>query len=373
MYLIPRLIGLFIYAIVLMFFYILVSRINRKDLGKLLFIYTIILSIMAYNFVPAEGNDLYRLIDVMHFYAEQNFEQIINSLKQSSTPVHVAYFYLIGKLRVDGLLAGITAFIFYRNIFYILKKFALRYSISSKNTALALLFFMATGSYMEVISGIRTMLGISIVAVCFYDELIEGKSIFKNVLWYIIAMLMHPVALAIIIIRILFMAMESSKSKFGKLRLGIVLIILAMALFKYGNRYIISMGDKVIEYVTLEDGYSYFWEYVIGIIDLTLILVIQGNLRKDIKKFKSLEYMKNYLRFSWVISAVVIIFLIVEYNTFHRLVIFNSILVGPILMETLNNGYKKSEILSKTIFITSIIMLAIACARGNLCSLKFFM
>ncbi|WP_196342076.1 EpsG family protein [Paraclostridium sordellii] len=327
---------------------------------------------MAYKFIPAPGNDLYRLFDAMHYYAGQDFNGFISSIKESSTPAQVTYFYIIGKLKIDGLLAGITTFIFYSNIFYILKKFANRYSISSKNTALALLFFMATGSYMEVISGIRTMLGFSIVAVCFYKEIIEGKSIFKNALWYIIAMFMHSAALAAIIIRIVFLVMENSKSSYKKLKLFIVMIISIVLILKFGNRYIVSMSEKIVEYITIQDGYSYFWEYIIGIIDILAIVFIQVSLYKTVNKNNEFVEVRNFYKFSNFVSIIVIISLFIEYNTFHRFVIFDSILISPILMFLLNSKVKNNKVIYNIIFAISIFMLCIACSRGNLCSLKFF-
>ncbi len=369
MYLIPRLLGLFMYSVTLIIFYLIVYKIDRKDLGKVLFLYTIILSIMAYKFVPAPGNDLYRLLIAMHSYAQESISQIVTTVQASSTPTTVLYFYLIGKLNIDGLLAGITAFIFYNNIFYILKKTALKYSISSKNTALALLFFMSTGSYMEVISGIRTMLGLSIVAVCCYKEFIENKSVVSNIVWYIIAMFTHSAVLAAVIIRFIFLIGQTLNVK--TIKSFIVVFILGLAIFVYGSNYITFMIEKAIEYITIENGYSYLWEYLIGCIDIFIIIIIQYVCIKKSKEMSCYNDICNYLKFSKLISFIVVISLVIEYNTFHRFAIFSSILINPILMIVLNMK-NKNKGLYNIVFVGSIIMLAIACSRGNLCSLKFF-
>ncbi|MFR2795614.1 EpsG family protein [Romboutsia timonensis] len=369
MYLIPRLIGLFVYVITLGIFYLIICKIDKKDLGKVLFLYTIVLSIIAYNFVPAVGNDLYRLLIAMHSYTQESISQIITTLKTSSTPITVLYFYIIGKFSKDGLLAAVTAFIFYNNVFYIFKKTAIKYSISSKNIALALLFFMSTGSYMEVISGIRTMLGISIVAVCFYKEEIEQKSIVLNIVWYIVAALIHPVALATVIIRFLLLIYQSLKIK--NMISFFILFILCTGIFILGKNYINLMSEKAINYVTTENRHWYLWEFLIGCIDMFIIFIIQIKFLKNKNYTTHDSKMIRYFSFIKVINIIILISSIIEYNTFHRFAIFSSILINPILMILLNSKNENKKIYN-IVFLSSIIMLFIACSRGNLCSLKFF-
>lgn len=375
MYLIPRVIGVSTYAILLILMYWLVSMSSQRKLGKLLFIYTLMLSLMAYKFIPPTGNDLYRLFITMHFYASQDFIQILNTMIQSSTPTGVLYFYIIGQFHMDGLLPAVTAFIFYNNVFYILNKFAIRYSISSRNTALALLFFMSTGSFAEVISGIRTMLGLSIVAVCCYREFVEHKSILLDVVWYVVAAFMHPAVLAAVIIRWFFLPIQTEKGAQKKIQLLVLFIFLSVVICKYGNSFIIAMSKKAIAYSSSENAYSYFWEYVIGGIDFLMISKIEF-LKNNFKtKLHNMGETYDLWKFSCIISTIVLASLFVEYNTFHRFVIFNSILCTPILMSLLNTKMQQSRYIYNTknlVFVTSILMLFIACTRGNLCSLKFF-
>lgn len=375
MYLYERIIGILSYVIVLFIMCILVSKCNKKQIGKILFIYTIILSIMGFIFVPPKGADLYRLNINMQEYARLDFLSILDYTKSSTTPITILYMYFIGKTEIEGLLPAITAFIFYSNIFYIFKKTVTKYNIESKKIFIVLLFFMATGSFFEVISGIRTMLAFSIIMRSVFEEIIEEKSFIKNVIWYIIAGLIHPVGLAVVIIRIFFFMLTKQSAKSKKVR-NILILLMAMALlYTVGKNYLFEMLNKITEYITL-GNYSYIWEYIIGTITLIVIFEIQHFYKKYIKKEHYNIEIENIYKFSWVIN-IISIFLAFEYNTFHRFIILNTITILPVLLYIVkyledNMADKRYKNFYNIIILASLLILVIACARGNLSSLKYF-
>ncbi|MGM8250905.1 EpsG family protein [Clostridium perfringens] len=372
MYIIQRLIGVSIYSIVLLIVCNLLAITSKKDHGKILFFYNVLLFIMAYNFIPVPGNDLFRLFDTLHFYGSKNIKEIIDVMTSTATPTNALYFYLIGKFNNESLLPAITSAIFFRNIFYIIKDYSTRNNIKSNNVSIALFFFMSTGVYFEVISGIRTMLGFSIVAVCMYNEYIKKKSLTRNIIWYLLAGFLHPAVLAIILIRILYLLRQNSNNKIRNIL--IVLLVLIFGII-YGDKFINAMIEKAFEYTTSKNKFSYLGEYIVGAIKITIIFIIQylnrkSNRRKDIDS--GIIDLINIIN---IISVLVIGVSFFEYNTFYRFLIFNSIIFIPVLMSSLNLNLAKIKNIArlKRIVITlSILMLIIECTRGNLCSLKFF-
>lgn len=68
---------------------------------------------------------------------------------------------------------------------------------------------MSVGTlYLQAISGIRTMLGFSIVFLCVYREYFEGKSVTWDLPFYIIAGLFHPAVLVLVGLRFIGLALE---------------------------------------------------------------------------------------------------------------------------------------------------------------------
>lgn len=373
MYIIERFIGIFTYWWILLTAYYLIAKLGTKHLNKILWIYVLLLTTMSFFYVPARGADLYRLIPIMHIYGGLSFSELWSGMMKSMTPIYMLYMNLIGRFKIDGLLSAVTCLLFYNNVFYILKKSAKRYKLSGLDTSLILFFFMSIGALIEVISGIRTMLGASFVAVCVYKEMVEGKNIFRNLPWYILASLFHPAVLLLSLIRFSYAFLEKSGSTLKKIIKLIILIIVSGIFYYIGKDYFLFSLEKGVAYL-LYGTHSYFWEYLIGLISLFFIIYIEFLTSKIVKLDDHATYIENLLKFCKFFSILLIIFLI-EYNTFHRFVIFFSIFSIPLLAYILKDSvYKKITRVNVRflIFLVSCLLLIIASIRGNLSSLKFF-
>lgn len=370
MYLLERILALFTYSAILYITCLLIAKLDRKYIGRILTIYLLMLTIMAFFYVPPSGADLYRLIPIMKIWASLNFQELWHEMLHSSTPINLIYMHIIGQTKIDGLLPAITAFIFFRNVFYILKSSVYKYNISSPNAALVLFFFMSLGVFIEVISGIRTMLGFSIIAVCVYQEMIEKKFILKNIFWYIIASLIHPAVLVMTLIRFSYLIFEGSKSNYQRISKMFVMLIALVLLFVFGEEYLLSSVDKA-KYYIFYGTFSYYWEYLIGVISLLFIFYLILLVSK-LKKIESdMDSIHNLIGFCKYLIIFIILFSF-EYNTFHRFVIFLSILAIPLLIYVLKStNYIKTNFKVLTLILSGSLLL-IACARGNLTSLKFF-
>ena len=373
MYLTERIIGIVSYmGIMLIFFYLMYYSDSKIKLKRYLVIYWIILDIMAFFYIPTEFADLSRLYDSLHKYAEISFSTLISILLETNTPSQSIYFWIIGKTRIDGLLPFITSMIFFGNIFTITYKCAKKYNIDNKNVAISLLFFMEFGKFLEVISGIRSLMAFSIIALCIYTEIIENRKIVKNILLYIFAAFMHPAAMILTIIRFFFLLLQREKGILRKILNIIIFIILGYITFKYANGSINAATEKAESYMS-HQMYSYIWEYLLswGYTIFSTLSIIKYNklLSKD-------EKMGNLKKLIIIINFIIIIFSF-EYSIFTRFQTFSSILFIPIFSFILQKISEDITIKKKAytylFFVISSLIFVIAGTRGNLSGYKFLL
>ena len=360
MYLYERIIGNTIYCLFLIIFTLYISKKKNKNLKLIFSLYTAILAIMGLLFKPAVGNDLYRINIALEAYSKYNIPDVIKSLSNSMTPVATLIYYGIAKTGYYSLLPALVTIIVFNNIFYIIKDYSSKNNVDPRATALTLFFVMSTGFFIEVISGIRTMLAFSILARCFYNELYNNRSIGTNILKYICTVLIHSSAIAIIILRLIYGLFYSTNIKLMyKISLLVILPIIYMIL----NKYILNSLSMFSKYLSA-DGYFWVWEFI-KILYLIFIsfVIIYINKQLNINK---------YYKFNGLIILFTII-LINEFNIFLRFNYFNVFMMIPLVINATNNAYKKQLYnKNKWLIISSLIMLVLSCTRGNLSSLKFF-
>ena len=371
MFLNERLISVLIYFSLLMFFIAIINKSGKKNIKRILYAYLFFLGLMAFFYVPYKTADLYRLLEWTKNYSFYSIAEITDVIFASNSPAYTTYSYLIGKTGIFSLLPCITALIFYYNVFKILIKENQMNNSSSANIALALLFLMSLGQFIEVISGIRSMLSFSIISLCIYTELVLKRPILKNIVWYLIASLFHPAAMVLTIIRFILNSFQKQKKKLHKVIDVIVVVICLIIINIINPLYFSDIVDKASSYIT-GDVYSYVWEYMINIGHLLLIVFILRYYKKNI----SSDRLQNLYNFLKVFVYFLILFCF-EYSIFHRFLVVASILTLPILLETLEYNYinstnLKSKKYSSVIFIVSLLILFLSCLRGNLSGLKFF-
>ena len=176
MFLIERLVGVATYSIALVLICLSLVNATDKQIKRRLSLYVIILSVMAFLYVPYETADLYRIYQFVDAFQKYTFIELWEKQVMNSELRYASILYwAIGKIGVPQLLPALTTFVCYSCIFYIIYKTSEKNQISGRNVAITLFFYMALGSYIFVISGIRCMLGISLLAFCFYRENVENK------------------------------------------------------------------------------------------------------------------------------------------------------------------------------------------------------
>ncbi len=379
MFLTERLFGVLFYVATLLIVSYLIVRLQSKYTKPLIFFYLICISIMAFLYVPAVEADLYRLTEYMFSYASLPMNEFIALLSETNTPAALLYFRAIGLAGIEGLLAGVTALVVFGNIFYIVYDYSKRLQSSRKAIAFSLLVIMSAGIYMQTISGIRNMLAFSILARCFYDETINGKKIVKNIVWYILACLVHPAAIAAVALRLVALIWHRVRSKQFR---SLIIALLSMMFVGYivlslgGITYIDNAIFKLELYAD-EVNYNYLWDNLITVLTLIFILVnyrvyqhYGGSITKGL--------LAQLIRMSHIITVFSVIFFS-EHTIFVRFTQLNLIIMLPIIMSNLSLSagmQKKSnvdkQVLGKFMLYIPALILVISMTRGSLSSLKFF-
>ena len=369
-----RMFSIFIYVLFIFFFTFLISKSKNKDLKKILFIYTLILAVMGLIYKPPITADVYRINeDIRLYYSNMSFETLISWMKNSTIPVAQLYFFIFGKIGIGGLISAVTGYIFYMNIFHIIQKSSEKYNLSMKNIAKILFYFMVIGQYIEVISGVRFMLGSSIVARCVIDELFDNKNPLKNILLYTIAGLFHPAVLVLVVFRFSYLIFQTEKKGIKKVLNYIIVFLLTFVILKYGSSYILGATNKAKSYLN-GNIYSYKWEYLIGFVNIIYIVIYKLKIQNLNNKNASKEII-NINKFLNIVLVFTILF-VSEYSIFHRYRYFATILFIPTYAFYLDY-IEKNKIQNAGKFKTlmaalNLLVLFLAASRGNLCGLNFF-
>lgn len=354
-----RVMGVLSYCFVVFIGYMFIKR-KRVALG--LSICLVLLVVLAFFYIPSEDADLYRIRNMTANWGDYSLEDILrDKILKSSVPVAHFIYFIVAKIGVAGVLPAFAAFVFFGNAFHIFKHIAREKRYSSDAIAVTFLLFMSSGAFLEVISGIRCFMAISIIARFAYDEVTSKNLSLLYLPFYLIASLMHSAALMLTIIWLTFTVFRSRKLSIIKLFINLITVLSVVTVsIILGFDYISSMIDKA-ELFLNNEVYSYIWEYIIGALQLIIYILI---LIKSRKKMHS-----DFIGFS-ILMVIIVLCFCFEYNIFHRFIAAVSFFMIPVSVHT-DDG--QSGIKLKDIFLWALIILFIACTRGNLCGFKFIL
>ncbi len=369
--LLERLAGVGLYVLVLGYYYNKVKYAEYKQIPKYLNHYLIILCIMAFLYIPGTSADLYRwreLADPWKYTSLSWFWE--KRIIPSRTPLGYLLIYTCQMTGVDGLLPMVCAFGFFGSFFHILKCEIRREGRSQESIAIAMLFIMCSGVFLEVISGIRCLLSFAIALRCVYDELFEKKGFIKHIPFYIIASLLHNAALPLVGIRLMCMLFEKKRNLILTEINILSVVVITYLTITLGDDYIDSAFAKANLY-TSKNIYTNIWEYAISTLGLLTLLWILWKYKK-----RYCDQWQNDmigLRYILLTLAGDICF-IRTYTIFHRYCIAALIISIPVLLSFLDvegeiELYKSRKIL----VVISLLILCVACVRGNLSGYKFFL
>lgn len=377
MFLIERLIGVSIYAFCILIFCTAIKKIKGVNIH--LNIYCIILAAMGFFYVPLSGSDLGRIQLAMHSYANLSFNELINLMSQTSSPLTSLYYYIIGNLGDDRLLPCISAFITYSFCFGIIKSLYKCKHVYKNYIAISLIFFMSRGLFMMTIANIKTMLCLSIIAFAIFKISFEKKSFIKYSVLLIIGALIHNVGMLATLLYFIFYAFMN-KANTNKIVKFIQITFIALLGIYYGKNYFllaIEKGGNYLEASRNFTGYFYIWEFILTLIVLIVNLyciILFFRIKKKNNVITLDKSLLNFVRLIMYFTVLDIALIFIEFNSGFRLSLLISIIDIPFIIEMLNCNMFSSKIkkrLKLFILCCSFLMLFISCSRGDLCSLKF--
>ncbi len=117
--------------------------------------------------------------------------------------------------------------------------------------------------------------------------------------------------------------------------------------------------------------YSYMWEWILCLIQTGLYFVIIKQSKK-IEIFQKITELKKYKKLL-ILSEIVLIACNVSFSFLQRWCFFMALIILPVFMQMIENEIKNgNKKIQKMMLYTSIIVYALTCSRGYLCSLKFW-
>lgn len=375
MFIVPRLIGLSVYTFFLILFCLLVDKAKDKQSIVYINLYMVVICIIAFFFVPPQEFDLPRIIQRMHFYANFSFFELVNDWLICQTPGERLYYWLIGQFKYDRLLQLISCFISFFFCFSILKDLVKKHYVPNPIISCVLALFMARGLIMVASSNIRTMLSLSIFSWCVYHELVNGKSIYKNIPLYVIAGSMHSMGQIAIVLRVFFSFFDKKISLGSKVRNYLFLIVFIVLFGGFFSQLLGGLEDKAESYYLKSQnnsGYFYFWEGLLSAFSIayTFVLLIWS---RRLQREGNVAF-SSFFNFSKIAMIVNVCAAFFDFNLFFRMGYLLAIIDIPlgaiIFHQYVQKGYKFNGLLFCKILV--IITYAISASRGYLCSLKFF-
>lgn len=379
MFIFERLIGVGIYAWLLLVIVLLIYYTNIS-VRQLLAMYVVALCLLAYFYVPYNTADLHRIYATMKSFSSLSFSAFWKTYGvTSSEPLARILYWGIGKTGIYGLLPALNTLICYSCFFYVLKRSAQLIKASRQSIAIALLMFMSIGHFMSVISNIRTMLVIAVIACCMFRESAEKKfSVFHLVL-YASTIFIHNIALLLLALRLLCLLIDKHISLYKRTLTLVFAVVGIVIAFQFAPGTIWNDIVKTVENYTT-GGYSYTWEYIIGMLIVVAALYIGITDHNACKsgltvQENRLNEFKSYFWFSMLLAGASFPI----FSLFYRLVSgVVSVFSIPFVIEVLEiqtSGYRqRGKQLSprSAVLVFSILLLLLSCSRGSLCSYKFF-
>lgn len=369
--LIERLCGVGLYCLLLLVVCNGISVSKPSSVKKWLIFYAVALSVMGFFFVPAPTADLSRLTQFMHDWSVHDLAWLVSRCADSITPTYIAYFWLVGQFHVDGLLPAITALLYYLLLFSCYWDYAKRNNCSNMSVAVGVAFMMSIGIFMQVISGIRSCLAFALVIRAVYTECAMNRGILWNIPLYALAFTLHSAAIALGIVRLVHLAFRKKGEKGG--RIGSIVLTAAMVvlLAATGSLFVQAMFEKGSNYLS-GNVYSYFWEYLIHILQMAFVVYSLFVYRKN--KAEMPEASSEIWRFVAILSAAVLVSLPFDYSIFTRYASAAGMLAPLVSISLMNNlEEQRARAYRHGICAVTAVILLLVCTRGDLSGYKFFL
>lgn len=360
-----RLISVIVYYFVVYLFATVLSRSKKTSWKHIFRVFTLVLTLFALLYIPLAGADLNRINEIMHYYSTISTSQLIDAISKSSTPLMIGIYRVFGTIEIRNLLPAVASLISYGYLLYTIYKVAEKKKWESRYLAKVFFFLMAGSQFLQLISDIRSQSAFMIIGSCIIQEEILGKKITKHLPIYIALSLIHNAAFIVFLIRIALSITKKNRNILFKVAAIAMMAISIVYLLYNPNNVTLGSTNKILEYTSGKNSYSFFWQYIISSISLvTQIILIISN-RNKIKKS---EFKEQYRCF--IVFVVISLLFFYQYSIFLRFSDLSLYLSLPLIGYSLQESSKKNSY-RKVLSIATIIIIMLSATRGDMSGYTF--
>ena len=196
-----------VYLIIVLSFCALYPLIPRKHIKWLFLALVLALSVMAFNMVPYETDDVaryYNHLDSLRDGGWSRLQEMIsdNEANFGTLPVCGYYFFLASRFPDNSMLPAMTIFLAYGSMFLVLWRAAERFHVGKWYLFLGAIFILSTYWFYDICSGIRNGLAFTLFCAFLYFDVVEKK--FRPACWigYLLMLGLHSSAIMMGAIRL---------------------------------------------------------------------------------------------------------------------------------------------------------------------------
>lgn len=362
---------------------------------------TFLLSVLAYNAVPNEGDDLSRYFQTLLQLKEGGYDLLQQwfdegYMEWDTYRVCAYYFYHISKMSSVYYLPAITIFLTYALSFLVIYKVAMKFDVEKSYLFFGAMFFISTYWYYDTYSGIRNGLTFAVITACAYYHLVERKRIPLCIAGYLIACFLHSTGAMYVVLVFVAVLTLNNKGKF----MNFVLIFGMTAgqiLIQYlADHTDISLFQSIAGRAETVEGEDILMStlFVTNIVTVIVTAVIVFYFGKYINDEKPSVYFKRFYKFSSIMEYFMIgcLYSTLIFMRFARWVIpmigavvyivgnqlqqnyFNSMDTKDILYYSppdITRRYKSKGIFNLVITAYTVIHFWYLCSGSSLCWMHF--
>ena len=189
-----------VYLIIVLAFCALYPLIPRKHIKWLFLALVLALSVMAFNVVPMETDDLARYYNILERLRRGGWDTLQSMIENGendwdSLPMCGYYFYIASRFDNNGMLPAMTIFLAYGSMFLVLWRAAEKFNVGKWYLFLSVFLILSTYWFYDICSGIRNGLVYTLFCAYAYFDLVEKK--YRIACWvgYALSLLMHSSAI----------------------------------------------------------------------------------------------------------------------------------------------------------------------------------
>lgn len=189
-----------VYLIIVLSFCALYPLIPRKHIKWLFLALVLALSVMAFNVVPMETDDLARYYNILERLRRGGWDTLQSMIENGendwdSLPMCGYYFYIASRFDNNGMLPAMTIFLAYGSMFLVLWRAAEKFNVGKWYLFLSVFLILSTYWFYDICSGIRNGLVYTLFCAYAYFDLVAKK--YRIACWvgYALSLLMHSSAI----------------------------------------------------------------------------------------------------------------------------------------------------------------------------------